>query len=152
MLSLPAKFFAPSPALPVAFRFQKRVAATKSSADHVGLTFVGFVVQLWTTGRFQNTFAGGELPRLLYYCFRKNFTTFLIRDRPYGRRNLKGCANLQLDENTEPLTCTIWGAKLLSGFQIIVLGLPALILTIISMILCPCFVPSCGITTRERGE
>jgi hypothetical protein len=59
---------------------------------------------------------------------------------------------MQLDENTEPLRCTIWVAKLMSGFQIIVLGIPAVVLTLVSMALCPCMVPSCGNTNRERGE
>lgn len=64
--------------------------------------------------------------------------------------NLRGCANMQLDEAEETLRCTIWGAKLLSAFQIIVLGIPAVTLALVSMILCPCFVIGCGRTNRER--
>lgn len=64
--------------------------------------------------------------------------------------NLRGCANMQLDEAEEPKTCTIWGARLLSTLQIIVLGVPALVLTLLSMIICPCLVPGCGRTNRER--
>jgi hypothetical protein len=64
--------------------------------------------------------------------------------------NLRGCANMQLDENNEPLRCTVWGAKLLSALQILVLGIPSLALTIVSMLLCPCLVPGCGRTNRER--
>jgi len=40
----------------------------------------------------------------------------------------------------------------MSGFQIIVLGIPSVVLTLASMVLFPCFVPSCGNTNRERGE
>ncbi|KAL7542586.1 hypothetical protein ACHAXR_012334 [Thalassiosira sp. AJA248-18] len=65
--------------------------------------------------------------------------------------NLRGCANMQLDENEEPLVCTLYGAKLLSLLQIIVLGIPALVLSLFSLILCPCFVPGCGRTNRERA-
>ena len=64
--------------------------------------------------------------------------------------NLRGCANMQLDEADQPQTCTIWGARLLSLFQIIVLGIPSLVLALVTMILCPCFVPGCGRTNRER--
>jgi len=64
--------------------------------------------------------------------------------------NLRGCANMQLDEGSEPKMCTILGAKLLSVFQIIVLGIPALVLAFGSMIMCPCFIPGCGRTNRER--
>ena len=60
MLILPAEFFGPSPVLPVASPSQKRVGATKSNADRVELTFVGFAVQSLTMEHFQNTFAGGE--------------------------------------------------------------------------------------------
>ncbi len=59
---------------------------------------------------------------------------------------------MQLDENQEPWRCAILGARLLSVFQILVLGLPAVVLTYVSMILCPCFIPGCGRTNRERGE
>ena len=48
--------------------------------------------------------------------------------------------------------CAILGARLLSVFQILVLGIPAVVLTLVSMILCPCFIPGCGRTNRERGE
>ncbi|KAL9190345.1 hypothetical protein ACHAXT_007556 [Thalassiosira profunda] len=64
--------------------------------------------------------------------------------------NLRGCANMQLDEHSEPLSCTIWAARLLSVFQIVVLGVPALVLTLVSMLLCPCLIPGCGNTNRER--
>ncbi|KAL7549387.1 hypothetical protein ACHAWF_012658 [Thalassiosira exigua] len=64
--------------------------------------------------------------------------------------NLRGCANMQLDENNEPMRCTIWGAKLLSVMQILVLGVPAVVLSIASMLLCPCFYWGCGTTNRER--
>jgi len=64
--------------------------------------------------------------------------------------NLKGCANMQLDESLEPKRCTIVGARLLSIFQILVLGIPSLVLTLMCMILCPCFIPGCGNTNRER--
>jgi len=64
--------------------------------------------------------------------------------------NLNGCANMQLDENDEPLKCTLWMARALSLAQIIVLGIPSLVLTGISWILCPCLVPGCGRTNRER--
>jgi hypothetical protein len=59
---------------------------------------------------------------------------------------------MQLHENPDPMRCTIWMAKLLSGVQIIVLGIPAVALTLVSMALCPCMVPRCGNTNRERGE
>ena len=64
--------------------------------------------------------------------------------------NIRGCANMQLDENNEPLTCVIWGAKILSALQILVLGIPAMILSLLSAILCPCFIAGCGQTNRER--
>jgi len=64
--------------------------------------------------------------------------------------NLRGCANMQLDENDEPLRCTVYMARLLSACQILVLGIPSLILTVASMMLCPCLVPGCGRTNRER--
>mmetsp|Transcript_11550 Transcript_11550/g.21334 ORF Transcript_11550/g.21334 Transcript_11550/m.21334 type:complete len:607 (-) Transcript_11550:10-1830(-) len=64
--------------------------------------------------------------------------------------NLRGCANMQLDENDAPLRCTIWGARALSALQIIVLGIPSLVLTLVCFILCPCLVPGCGRTNRER--
>lgn len=70
----------------------------------------------------------------------------------YSYRNLKGCANMQLDENDRPLRCTLWGAKLLSVLQIIVLGVPAVVLTLLSIVLCPCCVVGTGTTNRERGE
>ena len=60
MLILPAEFFVPSHVLPVASPSQKRVGATKSNADRVELTFVGFAVQSLMMEHFQNTFAGGE--------------------------------------------------------------------------------------------
>lgn len=66
MLILPAEFFGPSPVLPVASPSQKRVGATKSNADRVELTFVGFAVQSLTMEHFQNTFAGGEFGSFFY--------------------------------------------------------------------------------------
>ena len=59
---------------------------------------------------------------------------------------------MQLDENDRPLRCTLWGAKLLSVLQIIVLGVPAVVLTLLSIVLCPCCVFGTGTTNRERGE
>lgn len=59
---------------------------------------------------------------------------------------------MQLDENNDPMRCTILGARLLSIFQIVVLGIPAVALTLISIIVCPCIVLGCGATNRERGE
>lgn len=59
---------------------------------------------------------------------------------------------MQLDENDDPLICTIWGAKLLSVLQIVVLGVPSCALALVTMILCPCFMPGCGRNMRERGE
>jgi hypothetical protein len=59
---------------------------------------------------------------------------------------------MQLDENNDPMRCTIFGARMLSFFQIVVLGLPALGLTLLSIVLCPCVVFGCGNTNRERGE
>ena len=64
--------------------------------------------------------------------------------------NLKGCANMQLDESDQPTSCTKWGAKILSILQILVLGIPAVALTIVTCIICPCFVPGCGRSARER--
>lgn len=59
---------------------------------------------------------------------------------------------MQLDESNEPMRCTILGARLLSIFQVIVLGIPAVVLTLLSIIVCPCVVLGCGTTNRERGE
>ena len=64
--------------------------------------------------------------------------------------NLKGCANMQLDESDQPTSCTKWGAKILSILQILVLGIPAVALTIVTCLICPCFVPGCGRSARER--
>jgi len=64
--------------------------------------------------------------------------------------NLKGCANMQLDESDQPTSCTKYGAKILSILQILVLGIPAVVLTIITCLICPCFVPGCGRSARER--
>jgi len=64
--------------------------------------------------------------------------------------NLKGCANMQLDESDQPTSCTKYGAKILSILQILVLGIPAVALTIITCLICPCFVPGCGRSARER--
>lgn len=64
--------------------------------------------------------------------------------------NVTGCANMQLDENNDPMRCTILGARLLSIFQIVVLGIPAVALTLLSIIVCPCIVLGCGATNRER--
>jgi len=64
--------------------------------------------------------------------------------------NLRGCANMQLDENDEPLRCTVCMARVLSALQILVLGVPSVVLTLVSMMLCPCLVPGCGRTNRER--
>ena len=62
--------------------------------------------------------------------------------------NLKGCANLQLDENGSQGGRIL--AKIMSVLQIIVLGAPALALTLVTILLCPCFVPGCGRSNRER--
>jgi NADH:ubiquinone oxidoreductase subunit 6 (subunit J) len=59
---------------------------------------------------------------------------------------------MQLDESNEPMRCTLLGAKTLSIFQLIVLGIPAVVLTLLSIIVCPCVVLGCGTTNRERGE
>ena len=59
---------------------------------------------------------------------------------------------MQLDENNDPMICTIFGARMLSIFQILVLGIPAVALTLLSIVLCPCVVLGCGNTNRERGE
>jgi hypothetical protein len=59
---------------------------------------------------------------------------------------------MQLDENNDPMRCTIFGARILSIFQILVLGVPAVALTLLSIVICPCVVLGCGNTNRERGE
>ena len=64
--------------------------------------------------------------------------------------NLKGCPNMQLDESTEPRMCTRVFAKVLSVLQLIILGVPSVALSIISMLICPCLVPGCGSNMRER--
>lgn len=57
---------------------------------------------------------------------------------------------MQLDEHEVPLRRTVCFARALSGMQILVLGIPSLALTLVSFILCPCFVPGFGRTNRER--
>ena len=64
--------------------------------------------------------------------------------------NIKGCPNMQLDESTEPKMCTRVGAKVLSILQLLILGVPSIALSIVSMIVCPCLVPGCGSNMRER--
>lgn len=58
---------------------------------------------------------------------------------------------MQLDETNDPMKLTIVWARVLSIFQIVVLGIPAVILTIISIIVCPCVAIGGGATNRERG-
>eukprot|EP00804_Cyclotella_cryptica_P031276 CCRYP_011081-RA/>CCRYP_011081-RA protein AED:0.06 eAED:0.06 QI:0/0.33/0.25/1/0.66/0.5/4/273/694 len=65
--------------------------------------------------------------------------------------NLNGCPNMQLDGSEEPLQCTIFLAKLLSILQLIVLGIPSLVLAIASSLVCPCLLPGIGRTHRERA-
>lgn len=64
--------------------------------------------------------------------------------------NLNGCPNLQLDESDEPMRCTVWGARILSVFQLVVLGIPALCMTFLTAIICPCLIRGIGHTNRER--
>ncbi len=64
--------------------------------------------------------------------------------------NLSGCPNMQLDESTEPRRATVVCAKVLSVLQLLVLGVPAVALAIVSMLVCPCMVPGCGRNMRER--
>jgi hypothetical protein len=52
--------------------------------------------------------------------------------------NLRGCANLQMLEAQKPDKLHLTTSKLLSIFQIIVLGIPSLLLTIISTVSCCC--------------
>jgi hypothetical protein len=58
---------------------------------------------------------------------------------------------MQLDETNDPMKLTIIWARVLSIFQIVVLGIPAVVLTLISIIVCPCIAIGCGATNRERG-
>jgi len=64
--------------------------------------------------------------------------------------NLSGCPNMQLDESTEPRRATVFGARVLSVLQLLILGVPAIALSIVSMLVCPCMVPGCGVNMRER--
>ena len=64
--------------------------------------------------------------------------------------NLSGCPNMQLDESTEPMRCTLVGARVISVLQLLILGVPAVALSIVSMLICPCMVPGCGSNMRER--
>ena len=59
---------------------------------------------------------------------------------------------MQLDESNEPMRCIVLGARLLSIFQLVVLGIPAVVLTLLSIIVCPCVVLGSVTTNRERGE
>ena len=64
--------------------------------------------------------------------------------------NLRGCANMQLDEGNEPKRFTRVMAKALSVAQILVLGPISVALTLCTIVICPCFFPGCGGTFRER--
>ena len=64
--------------------------------------------------------------------------------------NLNGCPNMQLDESDEPYRCTFCAAKTLSVIQLIVLGVPSLVLALLTMLICPCLVRGSGGTNRER--
>ena len=64
--------------------------------------------------------------------------------------NLSGCPNMQLDESIEPMRCTVIGARVISVLQLLILGIPALALSLASMLVCPCLLPGCGTNMRER--
>jgi len=64
--------------------------------------------------------------------------------------NLSGCPNMQLDESIEPMRCTVIGARIISVLQLLILGIPALALSLASMLVCPCLLPGCGTNMRER--
>jgi len=64
--------------------------------------------------------------------------------------NLRGCANMQLDEGNEPKRFTRVMAKALSVAQIIVLGPISVALTLCTIVICPCLFPGCGGSFRER--
>ena len=78
----------------------------------------------------------------------------IIDDSPFPDHfrwwNVNGCPNMQLDESVEPARAITAGARVLSIFQLLILGVPAVALSIASMLLCPCLVPGCGNNTRER--
>lgn len=78
----------------------------------------------------------------------------IVDDGPFPEHfrwwNLSGCPNMQMDESTEPMRCTVIGARLISVLQLLVLGVPAMALTIASMLVCPCLIPECGRNMRER--
>eukprot|EP00984_Skeletonema_dohrnii_P002574 scaffold903_cov123-Skeletonema_dohrnii-CCMP3373.AAC.2 len=78
----------------------------------------------------------------------------IIDDGPFPDHfrwwNINGCPNMQLDESTEPRRCTLVGARVLSVLQLLILGVPAVALSIVSMLICPCMVPGCGSNMRER--
>ena len=62
--------------------------------------------------------------------------------------NLRGCPNLQLHEGEDPSQFIIFGSKILSMFQVIIIGPPAVCLAAITAVLCCCCIP--GATIKER--
>ena len=62
--------------------------------------------------------------------------------------NLRGCPNLQLHEGEDPSQFIILGSKIVSMFQVIIIGPPAVCLAAITAILCCCCIP--GATIQDR--
>ena len=60
----------------------------------------------------------------------------------YYRWNINGCSNLQLDDAAAPTATTRLCSKILTFFQVLILGPVTLVSTIVSVLLCPCCLPA----------
>jgi len=66
--------------------------------------------------------------------------------------NVNGCPNLQMNQSIQPGKWELFWSKFLAILQIVVLGFPSLLITVVSSIVCCFCLPVVGDSATERLE